>query len=118
MSLDVTLYDHEKCPHCNEIIKSDECVYDANITHNLGAMASKAGIYEALWRPEEIDIFTARELIPILEEGLLDLKERPDLFKQFNAENGWGLYKHFVPFVEDYLQACRDHPDAIISVSR
>ncbi len=28
-------------------------VYSANITHNLGEMADKAGIYYALWRPEE-----------------------------------------------------------------
>jgi hypothetical protein len=26
-------------------------VYNANITHNLGKMAEKAGLYETLWRP-------------------------------------------------------------------
>lgn len=29
-------------------------VFDRNITHNLGNMADKSGIYYALWRPEEI----------------------------------------------------------------
>lgn len=29
-------------------------VFSANITHNLGEMADKAGIYKACWRPEEI----------------------------------------------------------------
>jgi hypothetical protein len=38
------------------------CVYDANITHNLGAMAKAAGIYMHLWRPDEIGIKTASEL--------------------------------------------------------
>ena len=54
----------------------------------------------------------------LLEKGLSDLKERPDYFEQFNASNGWGLYKHFVPFVEKYLEACKEYPDAKIEVSR
>lgn len=106
MSLDVYLY------------KEEECVYDSNITHNLNIMAYKSGIYEALWRPEEIGITKASELIEILENGIKDLKERPDYFKQFNASNGWGMYEHFVPFVEKYLNACKEYPESTIIVSR
>lgn len=51
MSLDITLYT-PMCAHCG---RSGEG-YSANITHNLGAMAEAAGIYLALWRPEEIGI--------------------------------------------------------------
>lgn len=28
------------------------CIFSANITHNLNAMAEAAGIYKHLWRPE------------------------------------------------------------------
>lgn len=28
--------------------------WSANVTHNLGKMAAAAGIYEAMWRPEEL----------------------------------------------------------------
>src|SRR3990172_4033919 len=129
MSLDVYLsrkkylsYDKGKT-----YTEDDETVYGANITHNLNTMADKAGIYEALWRPhrlkEDYDsncndnydaeyefenkvITVAKEIIPILEIGLKDLKKRPRYFEKFNAENGWGTYKHFVPFVENYLIAC------------
>jgi len=107
MSLDVSLY--ETSPHC---------VYDANITHNLGQMASKAGIYEALWRPEEIGAKYAKDIIDILFEGLKDMKARREYYEQFNAENGWGLYENFVPWIEKYLNACMEHPDAEIRVSR
>ncbi len=93
-------------------------VYWANITHNLGNMASAAGIYEALWRPEEIGIETAKELIGPLTKGLADLEAEPEKFEQFNSPNGWGLYKHFVPFVRDYLKACQITPHANIRVSR
>lgn len=123
-------YEHEE--------EVQEYLYEANITHNLGEMAEKAGIYEALWRPhrlrsdynieekdykgesvfEESVKIQAKEIIPILETGLKDLKNRPSYFKEFNSPNGWGMYEHFVPFVENYLNACRENPDAIINVSR
>lgn len=93
-------------------------VFSVNITHNLGKMADKAGIYYALWRPEEKGWKIASDIIPILEKGLKKLKAKPDYYKKFNAENGWGLYEHFVPFVEEVLQACKEYPDATISISR
>lgn len=92
--------------------------YDANITHNLGQMADKAGIYYALWRPEEKGWKTARDITPVLDKGLKKLKAKPEYFEKFNAPNGWGLYEHFVPFVERYLEACKKHPSAEIHVSR
>lgn len=98
-------------------------VYWANITHNLGKMASavKCGehsLYEYLWRPEELGIKQAGELIKPLREGLVELKANPEIYEKYNAENGWGLYIHFVPFVEKYLTACEENPDAEVSVSR
>ena len=50
--------------------------------------------------------------------GLAILKGNPEHFKQYNAPNGWGLYKHFVPWVEEYLEACIAYPHAAIHVSR
>jgi hypothetical protein len=46
------------------------------------------------------------------------LKSDPARFRAYNAPNGWGLYEHFVPFVEQYLEACREHPDATVKASR
>jgi len=93
-------------------------VYNQNITHNLGAMAAAAGIYMHLWRPEEINITTAEKLIEPLTVGLALLKSDPARFRKYDAPNGWGTYAHFVPFVEQYLEACREYPDATIHVSR
>lgn len=98
--------------------EQDEQVYWANITHNLGEMARKAGIYKALWRPEEINAVKAQDITKILEDGLTDLKKRKQYFEQFNSPNGWGMYEHFVPFVEEYLNACKEYPEALIEVSR
>jgi hypothetical protein len=93
-------------------------VYSRNITHNLNKMAMEAGIYEPLWRPEEVGITHAHQLVEPLTVGLEKLKADPEHYQKFNSPNGWGMYEHFVPFVESYLEACKDNPDAEIGVSR
>lgn len=103
---------------CKTHTEESEELYWGNITHNLTRMADEAGIYKALWRPEEIDKTKAGEIVELLEKGLADLKARPEHFQKFNSPNGWGIYEHFVPFVEKYLNACKENPDAIIEVSR
>ena len=95
-----------------------EEVYWANITHNLNQMADKAGIYEALWHPENIiGVKKAIDIIPIVEAGLHKLVSQPSYFKQFDAPNGWGTYKDFVPWVIDYLEALKNHPEADVYTS-
>lgn len=93
-------------------------VYAANITHNLGAMAREAGLYEALWRPEELNINKAGDLVPLLKRGLAELVANPERFRKLNPENGWGSYEGLVDFTMRYLEACIESPGATISVSR
>ena len=107
MSLDVSL-----------IAVARTNVFDYNITHNLTAMAEEAGIYKHLWRPEEIGIKKAEDLVVPLKEGLALLKSNPKRFKEFNPKNGWGDYNSLVSFVEIYLEHCISWPDAEIHVNR
>jgi hypothetical protein len=125
MSLDVYLKGKigvEKCicSRCGNahIISEPEDLYWSNITHNLGHMASEAGIYEAVWRPEELGITIARQLIEPLRAGIVLLKSDPERFKKFNPENGWGDYYGFVHWLENYLQACEANPEGSVHVSR
>lgn len=120
MSLDVYLNRRNKIEcDCGKVHFSEaEQVYWANITHNLGEMAKAADIYNELWRPDENGIEVAKQLIEPLFAGLGRLKADPEKFKVFNASNGWGLYENFVPFVEKYLAACIENPDAAVSASR
>jgi hypothetical protein len=106
MSLDIDLI--ETSPHS---------VFDANITHNLNKMADAAGIYEALWHPERTTIKKASELAAVLLPAIADMKARPDFYKQFDAENGWGTYREFIPWLDRLYDACIEHPDASIQVS-
>lgn len=113
MSLDVYL-NPPRCSHCNNAPEG----FTANITHNLGAMAREVGIYEACWRPEEIGITKAAQLIEPLRAGIALMKADRPRFEKHNAPNGWGLYEHFLPWLERYLAACEEHPDWDVEVSR
>lgn len=128
MSLSVYLVGEEKdveckCPMCDHAHtrKDEEIYFSRNITHNLGLMARKTAdemLYKALWRPEENGIKTAVDLMPHLEKGLSELKQRPKFFKQFNPENKWGSYEGLVNFCEDLLYNCMAFPHAIVEASR
>jgi len=93
-------------------------VYHANVTHNLNKMAQAAGIYKYVWRPEEVGITKAKELIRPLRKGIELLESNPVYFKQYNPSNGWGSYLDFVPWLKQYLRACKQYPEATVSVWR
>ena len=98
--------------------KQDYYAYEANITHNLAGMAAQAGIYMHLWRPVEMGITRAAQLVEPLTEGLALLESDPARFRVFNPTNGWGSYESLVGFVHGYLKACKSYPDATVRVSR
>ena len=107
MSLDVILKDDDG----NELFSS-------NITHNLNKMAMEAGIYQHLWRPEEIGITKAHQLIEPLSKGFALVVGDHKRFSKFDAENNWGVWTDFVMWLAEYLIACSKNPNANVSVSR
>ena len=122
MSLDVYLYGGDitercECPRCgNKHTHTErECVYYADITHNLGPMAIEAGIYMAVWRPEECEVTHARQLIEPLRDAIRLMAAEPERFKK---HNGWGMYENFLPWLSLYLVACSENPDAAVEVGR
>ena len=118
MSLDVYLRSPSVCPHCKAPIGESVPLYIANIAHDLCRMADAAGIYRTIWRPDEIGITTAAQLIKPLRGGLALLKANPARFEVLNPPNGWGSYELFVPWVEKYIAACEADPAATVEVSR
>lgn len=121
MSLDVYLSgptESEPCPECGHQRLVRSSLYNANITHNLTRMAREAGLYNVVWRPEENGITKAGQLIEPLHAGIALLEADPARFKKLDAENGWGLYDNFLPWLKNYLRACIENPEADVSVSR
>ena len=114
MSLDVDL-----------MVTKPVSVYSANITHNLGTMASAVivgennlSLYDVLWRPDENGFEYAHNIIDYLYEGWKQLISDPEKYKQYNPANGWGSYEGLVDFVKRYHSACMENLDARLSVCR
>jgi len=139
MSLDIYLYKKKYVSYDKgaTYTEEDEQVYWSNITHNLGLMASKSGLYEALWRPykllpnyvdtddnnveyefEENNIVYGKDIIDILESGYEELKNNKEHYLQFNPANGWGSYDGLLEFTEEYIKAIKENPDTFIKTSR
>jgi len=117
MSLDLSLYTKKPgCLHCNRE-EETTYVFDANITSNLGRMADALGIYECLWHPEENNIKFAHQLIKPLTKAICEMKKEPELYKKYDAPNGWGTYKDFLPWLERLLETSCKFPDSIIEVN-
>lgn len=93
-------------------------VFSKNITHNLIRMADRADLYKCLWHPDQNGFKHVRDIIPNLEAGIALMKAEPETFKPLSASNGWGTYEQFIPWLEELLFACKQHPDAEIRVSR
>lgn len=98
--------------------EEEEVLYEANITHNLNKMAEAVGLYEYLWRPDEIDITQACQLIEPLTIGLKKLREEELYLQTLNPSNGWGSYYGLVEFVRLYLDACKEFPNAEVKIWR
>lgn len=115
MSLDVYL----ECPDCHGCDEHHApSLWHANITHNLGPMAREAGLYEHLWRPDEIGVTVAAQLVEPLIAGIRSLVADPERYRKLNPPNGWGSYEKLGDFCCRYLLACDTHPTARVRVSR
>lgn len=90
-------------------------LWSGNVTHNLGAMADAAGIYDAMWRPKEHGITTAGQMIDPLGRGLASMKAEPEKDTILNPKNGWGTYDGLVEFVARLIDECKKAPKAKVS---
>jgi hypothetical protein len=112
MSLDVYLYatvdtGGEK-PHEVEL-------YTRNITHNVGKMWTKAGVWEALY---ESHGKIAQDILPALERGVAHMAAHREEYTPLNPPNGWGNYEGALDFLSEYTAECRSNPLAKIGVCR
>jgi hypothetical protein len=118
MSLDVYLYNVNKCPHFAGEQPERTQVFSRNITHNLTKMAEALGVYQVVWRPDEAGVLKAGDLIDPLRAAMSAITKDPDVYRQYEAPNGGGRVVHFRDFLREYLAACRNNPNALVEVSR
>ena len=107
MGLDVYLKEVKPCT-----------IWAIGITHNLTAMAEAAGLYECMWRPEEICITLASQMIHPLRCGIAVMEQHKEKLEKLNPENGFGNYEFLLSVAQRYLAACEEHPNATVEACR
>lgn len=93
-------------------------VFWRNITHNLNRMADALHVYDHCWRPEEIGIVRAEQLIEPLRAALNEIRNKPEAYRKFEPSNKWGTVETMTKFLEEYLAACEKYPTAAVDVSK
>lgn len=93
-------------------------VFSANITHNLNRMAAALGVYQEIWKSDTVGINFAHQLIPVLESTIQKMKYNPEFYQAFDSPNGYGKYSDLLAWLEEYLDACKQYPEAVITVNR
>ena len=53
---------------------------------------------------------TASDLVPRLHKGILELKNSPDSYREYELSHGLGTIKAVLAFYEGLLQDCRQYP--------
>jgi hypothetical protein len=109
-----------KCPHCGTEIEINDAVnvFSENQTNSLTPMAKECGAYELIWRPGENGYKVAKDITEKLEHSLELLKGDPEKYRTSNPPNHWGSYGGLIAFLQNILAACREYPEAEISVSK
>ena len=105
MSLDITL------------VHDGETVWEGNITHNLAEMADRAGMYSAMWRPDELS-YTPRGALEDVRAGINLMLGDRKRFERLNPTNGWGNFDTLLEFACEYARALSRWPYATVKVSR
>ena len=90
-------------------------LYDGYCTHNVTSMWRKEGIYDALYSSEGKQ---AGDVLDDLRAGLKDMQEHPEVYREFEASNGWGTYRRALPWLAELVKVFGQHPKASISVSK
>lgn len=104
------------CGHCDGTGKTQERdqFFESNYTSNMWGMLKRA---EFDW--DLINGKTGEYALPLVQELIVKMKANPKEYRALNPSNGWGDYDSFLKeFLEPIAESCRDHPDAIIRVSR
>lgn len=89
------------------------CVFERNHTSNTGPMWRAAGCDLA-----EFDGKTAAELGPAVARAIAAITIEPEKYRPMEPANGWGTLPSTVRFLVDIWEACTEHPDTTVSISR
>lgn len=86
-----------------------------SVMHNLAPLARELRAYDTLWHPVVTSAWQMRPLLQATAQALAE--RRQELAPRWN-DHDCGTYVELEAFVQAYLCACLEHPNATIEVSR
>ena len=90
-----------------------------NRTHNLNKMAEALGVYQLLWRPEEVkEGMIAKEILPQVVQALDELLANREEYEQYDSPNGWGTTEGMIRFLREVRSACEEYPNSRLEACR
>jgi hypothetical protein len=89
-----------------------------NITSNLSSMFSWAinDNIKQSWK-YSIHGLKGHKVVPILKKAIKKMEKYPDIAKQYNSENGWGVYEDALQFLKDLLAESMIYKNAYLCIS-
>jgi len=108
MSWDVSLI--KRCEYCNH----NEEIDIGNYTYNISNMYKKAMGYTL----SELYGKSANEVMPILNKGISDMEENPEIYQEMNPINGRGNYEGALNFLRNIRYKCILNQDYILCVEQ
>jgi hypothetical protein len=111
-----------RCSDCGNNHRKTERkeYYWATVSNCHRELARAAEVYTAVWEPNTAGSTVAKQLIVPLTIGLAELEVHPEKFESIARRSvcaPYGGYQSFVHFIQGYLQACIEYPDATVRVS-
>ena len=91
-----------------------ETILDANCTFNVSPMFRLALGKDGI---KQLNELSREDCIELLQDGIKDMKENPEMYKKLNPENGWGNYEGALETLENILDALHKSDKACVSVS-
>lgn len=100
-------------------------VFDINITHNLNEMARALGVYEILWRPDElaenamVDKIYVKNFLKPINGSIEELATNMDYYQsEYGPKNGWGSAETLLKDLRLIRNAIEENPDGYFVASR
>lgn len=87
-------------------------IFTHKVSMELLELACHSGLYDAVWRPDNIGATIAEHIIAPLTEGLIELTSNPQLYMLYAPSSD--MYRTFLKHISLYLKACMANPNAKI----
>lgn len=91
-----------------------ETILDTNCTFNVSPMFRLALGKDGI---KQLNELSRENCIILLQDGIKDMKENPEIYKKLNPENGWGSYEGALETLENILNALLKSSNAYVSIS-